>query len=97
MKSYKEIEDYLHAKDLYPEDISQPLYKEKFVSTAVYDITIEGDWKHTHRYLTYLMKELGYVELWEKDITPLSDRGDDWGKSIHRYADKNFVEIFKEK
>lgn len=49
---------------------------------CVFYITIDGDWKHSHGYVDYLMKISGYGKMGEKNV---EEDGDDWYKSTHVY------------
>ena len=48
----------------------------------IFYITIDGDWKHDHGYIDYLMEEIGLNKLGEKDT---EDTGEDWYESTHIY------------
>ena len=49
---------------------------------CIFYITIDGDWKHEHGYIDYLMGEIGLRKMGEKDV---EENGDDWYKSTHVY------------
>ena len=46
-------------------------------------VNLNGDWKHTHLYVDYLLKEIGLIKIGEKNV--ISD-GDDWYESTHVYG-----------
>lgn len=46
-------------------------------------ITCSGDWKHAHKYLDTIMKDLGYTPAGETNI---EDTGSDWYSSTHRFV-----------
>lgn len=48
----------------------------------VFYITIDGDWKHDHLRIDYLMEGLNLTRLGEQDV---EENGDDWYKSTHIY------------
>lgn len=48
----------------------------------VFYITIDGDWKHDHGYIDYLMEGINLHKLGEKDV---EENGDDWYESTHIY------------
>ena len=48
----------------------------------VFYITIDGDWKHDHQYIDYLMEGINLHRLGEQDV---EENGDDWYKSTHIY------------
>lgn len=49
---------------------------------CVFYITIDGDWKHDHGYIDYLMKGIGLNKVGEKNV---EDNGSDWYESTHVY------------
>jgi len=49
---------------------------------CIFYITIDGDWKHDHGYIDYLMGEIGLKKMGEKDV---EENGDDWYESTHVY------------
>lgn len=48
---------------------------------------VDGDWKHTHAYLDYLMKEMGYEVVEERTKNEDPDVIDDWYLSDHIYKE----------
>jgi hypothetical protein len=74
-KEYKKVQEFLKEKEA---DYSDMVITENGI-----EISVEwGDWKHSHLYLDYLMKELGYVYSHEQ-IT--EEDGSDCYSSIHFY------------
>jgi hypothetical protein len=49
----------------------------------VFYIRINGDWKHSHLRIDYLMKQIGLNRLGEKDVV---DTESDWYESTHVYV-----------
>lgn len=49
---------------------------------AIYYITIDGDWKHSHIFADHLMKQLNLHKIGEKDLV---EDGSDWYQSTHIY------------
>ena len=71
---YKELQD----RGLYPD-----LYERTIGNETMIVANVEwGDWKHEHRYLDYIMNELGY-SLYTEDVTE-SD-GSDCYSALHYY------------
>lgn len=72
---YERIRLFLKEKDA---DFCEIGQTEEYVS-----ISIDwGDWKHSHAYLDYLMKELGFSKC-DEEIT--EEDGSDCYSSIHYY------------
>ena len=103
MADYKEMNwdevcKYLNDNNADFCDISQPLFKSKYMANAVYDITIEyGDWKHSHGYLQYLMEEKGYFQTRDDIIANPDLEGSDCYSSVHRFVFKPYYEFFNGK
>lgn len=91
MKTYEEVRTYLTEKKADFTDISQPI-DSKYMGDAVYDIEVNGDWKHSHRYIETLMNEIGYKQIFNHLLEP-SDC--DWYHSVHRFADEKMMELFR--
>lgn len=91
----EEISKYLHEHKLYAEDISSPLglNTNGGMENAVFDITIEGDWKHDHLYLDCLMEQKDYYLVSNNEIYVEEYEGSDFYKAVHRYAYKPFWEM----
>lgn len=56
------------------------------VNTFVLDkikIYVDGDWKHDHGYVDYVMEELGCLKV---DEEVHHDTGEDWYPSTHTYV-----------
>lgn len=61
-------------------------HESGLTTESIVAITIEwGDWKHDHDYVDYLMGELGYEKLGERET---ETDGSDCYSSIHFYAKK---------
>lgn len=91
----EELEQYLKEKELgYYDDISQPLFNNTYMANAVFDIRITGDWKKTHLYLEYAMKEKGYIQTMEQEIYNPDYYGSDFGESIHRFVYRPYYVLF---
>ena len=71
------IQKTLNENGISYEDVSQDLN-----ITNVYYITIDGDWKHDHRFADELMQRINLNRLGEKDV---EENGDDWYRSTHIY------------
>ena len=71
------------TQELYQHLHSKGLYYEIYKTEDGFVISVEwGDWKHDHRYLEYLMGELGYI-LVDKKIT--NEDGSDCYSADHYY------------
>lgn len=71
---YKELQD----RGLYPE-----LYERTIGNETMIVANVEwGDWKHEHRYLDYIMDELGYF-VYKVDVT--ENDGSDCYSALHYY------------
>jgi len=49
---------------------------------------VEGDWKHTHKYLDYLLEQKGFSLDEEKVSNSNSEEISDWYTSTHYYVPK---------
>ena len=77
-----ELYKKLQEKDLYPD-----LWEEKVNNEVMLVAHIEwGDWKHDHRYLDYVMAELGY-SVYKVDVT--EEDGSDCYSALHYYRNEN--------
>lgn len=75
-KEYKKVQKFLKEKDADYSDLA--------ITESGIEISVEwGDWKHSHLYLDYLMKELGYSCSHEQ-VT--EEDGSDTYSSIHYYV-----------
>lgn len=72
-----EINKYLMENGIYAEYITNFHKIENIVI-----VSIDGDWKHDHGYLDYLMAEKGYKKVGEK-VT--NEDGSDWYESEHTF------------
>lgn len=65
-------------------------YEVNDIGENVIEINIEwGDWKHDHGYCDYLMEQIGFVRTAEL-VT--EEDGSDCYSSIHRYANKEWLD-----
>lgn len=72
-----EIEKLLNEKGLSPMHVD--------VSNNEVEIRICGDWKHTHRYMDYIMTQNGYTYVgFKNEVTD-----GDWGCYTHVYTINN--------
>ena len=76
---YKIIYNHLRNNDADFDEVNMFEYDEVSVSVTW------GDWKHSHRYLTYLMEKIGYTQI-DEELT--EEDGSDTYSSIH-YFRKN--------
>jgi hypothetical protein len=72
-----EIEKLLNEKGL------SPKFVEVTNNGIDVEIRIEGDWKHAHRYMNYVMMQNGYTYVGYKDEEPTDG---DWGCYTHVYT-----------
>lgn len=90
--------EYLDSKDADYGEINMPLVGRGYgenIENSVYDIEVNyGDWKHSHAYLVWLMKEIGYEEVYNKVIYVEELEGSDCYSSVHRFAEKNMMALF---
>lgn len=91
--NYEDVEKLLSDNDLYGE-IDQPLYNNKYMANAVFDIKMRGDWKHEHGFLRYLMEQNDYYETQNNIVHDEYDNGSDFYTSIHRFVYKPFYVMF---
>ena len=62
-------------------------YETNFFDDDCVEIMVAcGDWKHDHRYLTYLMEKIGFTET---DEYVTEEDGSDCYSSIHTYKLNN--------
>ena len=74
-KEYKKVQEFLKEKDADYSDLA--------ITENGIEISVEwGDWKHSHLFLDYLMKELDYHKSHEQ-VT--EEDGSDCYSSIHYY------------
>ncbi len=76
--SIHEINSYLMENGIYADYITNFRNIESVIL-----ISIDGDWKHDHGYLDYLMAEKGYKKVGE-EVT--NEDGSDWYESVHTYV-----------
>ena len=78
----QEIYSTLKEKHLYPD-----LYEEKVGDEVMLAAHIEwGDWKHDHRYLDYVMENLGFT-VYKVKVT--KEDGSDCFSALHLYRKNN--------
>lgn len=87
MKTLDEINEILEKNDLYSEAINGNVLCGMHVVT----IYIDGDWKHDHGFLNYLMKENGYEFVGYESII---DTGSDWYPATHKFVDAEHLDFF---
>lgn len=78
MDIIKKMAEIFKEENLYPEE-----YWQDPDLPIVFYVTIDGDWKHDHGYIDYLMGErLGLKKMGERDV---EENGEDWYQSTHVY------------
>lgn len=88
MKTLDEINEILEEKDLHSSSINARILG----GMHIVSIYIEGDWKHDHGFLNYLMGQNGYEFMGYESVV---DTGDDWYPAMHTFVDKEHVDLFK--
>lgn len=69
------IREFLCDNDCFTDEVYQ-------ISSNVFAMRVNGDWRHTHEWCKILMSYLGYKF---KNEVPTSYTNSDWGESIHYY------------
>ncbi len=80
------ITQYLAENHVYVD-----VYRDRFGFYICIDI--DGDWKHDHGYVDYVMRQVFGYELHHEDIT--EEDGSDWYASTHYYVTKDMMEAIK--
>ena len=82
MKLERKLDEILRENELYTDFINVYEKDTKYPFKAV-EIQINGDWKHEHLRLDYIMKKLGYIFL-NKEV--IGDSDGDWYVGKHLYT-----------
>lgn len=79
-KEYKTIHDMLRENNVNFDEIHQ--------SEEQIEISVTGDWSHSHKYLAHLMMKIGYRLINERVV---KNNDSDWYSSVHIYKKNEYV------